>query len=61
MLGNYSIEFETYLLDIVFVSLIVAIWPVGVTYYTINDNITNLHKKHANYSPKFYLGCGAEV
>ena len=42
MFGSLSIEFEKYLLDIVSVSLIVAIWPVGVTYHTIPDNISNM-------------------
>ena len=34
---------------------------MGVTYDTITDNITNLQNKHANFSFKFYLGCGPEV
>ena len=60
MLGNFNIQFEIYLLDIVAVSLIVAIWPV-CTYHTITDSITQLHNKHPNFSPKCYLGCGAKV
>ena len=61
MLGKLSIEFDTYLFNIVSVRSIVATLPMGVTYYTITDAITNLHNKHPNFSSKLYLGYKAEV
>ena len=37
-------------MDIVSLSLIVAIWPVGVTYYTFTDNITNMQTILLNFT-----------
>ena len=50
MLGTLSMEFEIYLLDIETVSFIIAIWPVGVTYYTITKNITNMQTILLNFT-----------